>query len=138
MAYSGELGDLIYYWDPKLKMMLARRKPSAQKITEHNHRMGAISRNLSKLITNPEYKSDLRVYLDLLMEKGLADGVTRWFMLYTRMMWNLSGKYPELNLETLSREQIYLHNLSCRSVRAAVEDGLLPLVEGYQRLDELI
>lgn len=137
-AYSGELGDLIYYWDPKLKKMLARRKPKAQKITEHNHRMGAISRNLSNLITNPEFKSDLRVYLDLLMENDLADGANRWFMLYTRMMWKLNGKYPELDIETLSREQIYVHNLSCRSVRTAVEDGLLPLVEGYQRLDELI
>ena len=136
MAYSGQMDDLIYYWDPRLKRMLARRKPTNQIITAQNHRIGAISRNLSSLITNPEYKSDLRVYLDLLLENGLAEGVTRWFPLFTRMMWKLADKYPELDLAVLSPADALSY--SCRSVKTAVEDGLLPLVEGYQRLDQLI
>lgn len=135
-SYSGQLDDLVYYWDSKLKMMIARRKPKPPITSQHQHRMGAISRNLSSLITNPEYKTDLRVYLDLLTENGLAEGANRWFGLYTRLMWKLADKYPELDLAVMSPAEALSY--SCRSVKTAVEDGLLPVVEGYQRLDSLM
>lgn len=135
-SYSGQLDDLVYYWDPRLKMMIARRKPLRQVVSPSQHHLGAISRNLSSLISNPDYKAELRIYLDLLEMNGLAEGCTRWFGLYTRLMWKLAEKYPELDLEILSSEEAGTY--SCRSVKSAVEDGLLPAVEGYQRLDSLI
>lgn len=135
-SYSGQLDDLVYYWDPRLKMMIARRKPLWQVVSPSQQRLGAISRNLSSLITNPDYKAELRIYLDLLEVNGLAEGCSRWFGLYTKMMWKLADKYPELDLEIMSREDALSY--SCRSVKTAVEDGLLPSVEGYQRLDSTI
>jgi len=42
---------------------------------------------------------------------------------------------PSLDLETISRAHIQYHDLPCRSVRRAVEAGLLPPVRGYEELD---
>jgi hypothetical protein len=55
------------------------------------------------------------------------------------MMWAMQAKYPQqVNLKTITREQILEQQLPCRSVKAAVEDGLLAKIPGYQYLDNEI
>jgi hypothetical protein len=43
-----------------------------------------------------------------------------------------------VDLKTITREQIASQNLPCRTLRDAIEAGLLPMVEGYQRWDKQI
>jgi hypothetical protein len=55
------------------------------------------------------------------------------------MLWAMQARYPEqVNLKTITREQIVEQNLPCRSVKTAVEDNLLPQIPGYQYLDREI
>jgi hypothetical protein len=45
---------------------------------------------------------------------------------------------PELDLNTLTREQVIEANLGCISVAKAVEAGFLENVPGHQKLTNLI
>jgi hypothetical protein len=45
---------------------------------------------------------------------------------------------PELDLNTLTREQAIEANLGCISIAKAVEDGFLEKVPGHQKLTHLI
>ena len=53
-------------------------------------------------------------------------------------MYNLPKVEPYIELEAITREQIEANNLPCRSVKRAVEAGLLPRVGGYEMLDRLM
>ncbi|NLM90621.1 MAG: hypothetical protein GX179_05475, partial [Candidatus Cloacimonetes bacterium] len=47
-------------------------------------------------------------------------------------------KNPEIDLKTLTRQQIFADNLPCKSIKSAVEAGILPPVNGYERMTALI
>ncbi|MFO8145360.1 MAG: hypothetical protein R6T89_06515 [Candidatus Syntrophosphaera sp.] len=51
----------------------------------------------------------------------------------------MQAKYPDqVDLKTITRDQVLSQDLPCRSVKAAVEDGLLPQVPGWDNLDHEI
>lgn len=137
-GYSGELDDLVYYFHPGLGKTLARRKPRYTSPTPAQEHLVKVSKNLRTLIQNQDYKMDLRIYLGLLKEAGEISQAATWYQLFIKLMWKMEELNPALNLELLNHEQIVSFQLPCRSVQTAVEGGLLPEVEGYQRLDNLI
>jgi len=49
-------------------------------------------------------------------------------------MWMLARINPEVDLATLTRDDIFTLDLPCISVKRAVEAGLLPRVKGYETL----
>jgi hypothetical protein len=53
-------------------------------------------------------------------------------------MYALAKAMPEIDLGTLTREEIYQQDLPCISIKRAVEAGLLEKVDNYQRLDKPI
>jgi len=53
-------------------------------------------------------------------------------------MANMAKMNPEIDLKTITRQQIYQENLPCISVKNAVEAGILPPVKGYERMTALI
>lgn len=79
------------------------------------------------------------MYLNSLMDRDDSVRLPSWYSLYIKMLWAMQAKYPEqVILKTITREQIFEQNLPCRSVKAAIEDGLLPQIPGYQYLDREI
>ncbi|HRY83610.1 MAG TPA: hypothetical protein P5533_03140 [Candidatus Cloacimonadota bacterium] len=136
--YSGRLDDLIYYFHPGLGKMLARKRPLRMPGSAAKERFGAVSRNLKDLIQNPDYKTDLKIYSELLKEAELISRGASWYQLFTKLMWKMQELLPELDLASLSRQDILDQSLPCRSVKHAVESGLVAMVEGYQRLNNLI
>ena len=55
------------------------------------------------------------------------------------MMWNMQKTMPDqVDLKTITKEQIYDNNLPCKTLKQAIEAGLLPEVEGYQRWNKQI
>lgn len=137
-AYSGKLNDLIYYYHPGLKKMLARKRPTQRQYTTANAHFGAVSRNLKGLIQNPDYITDLRIYSELLKEAELISRGSNWYQLFTKLMWKMEELFPELDISSLSRQDILDQSLPCRSVKTAVESGLVERVEGWERLDKII
>jgi len=138
LAYSGKCDGLVYYYNEKLGRMKSR-KYVIPKSTEQNARFTSISVNLKALNISEDYKNDLRDYT--LRYSTLNQYKTRpclnWYSVFTLLMWNMSRALG-IDLATLTREQIESEELPCRSVKDAVEAGLLPPVLNYQRLDRLI
>lgn len=135
-AYNGKLDGLVYYWHPRYKTLCARRLPEFYQPTEAKHRFSLQAKNLKALSPSSGYRSDLKTYLKLLQDKDIYPRLNSWYPLFIILMTAFATRHPEYDLTTLSREDIYSQQLSCRSVKCAVEDFLLPRVSGYEVFDK--
>jgi len=132
-AYSGKCDGLVYYYNRRLNKVIARRLPTS-KPHAGNALLGRISRNLKALELSEGYRTDLKIYTELLRLKTGAEGMAyyAWSNVFRKLMYDLAAKYS-LDLATITRQEIYTQGLPCISVQAAVEDGLLEKVPGYER-----
>ncbi|MBW6514478.1 MAG: hypothetical protein K0B87_06965 [Candidatus Syntrophosphaera sp.] len=137
-AYRGTCDGLVYYFNPRLNRIICRPY-TVPRATGQNLRFAAIAKNLKALKPSDGFKADLGVYANL--HNGLARNydhrLQNWYNAFTRMMWNLARENPDtIDLATISRAYIELHDLPCRSVMRAVDAGLLPSVTGYELLNQ--
>ncbi|PKN72129.1 MAG: hypothetical protein CVU50_08275 [Candidatus Cloacimonetes bacterium HGW-Cloacimonetes-3] len=132
-AYSGKCDGLVYYYNRRLNKVIARRLP-VTKPHAGNARLSAISANLKALNPSEAYRTDMKLYTELLrMQEGAkGNSFYSWSNVFRKLMFGMAKKYS-LDLATLTRAQIYDDKLPCRSVQAAVEDGLLVGVKGWER-----
>lgn len=132
-AYSGKCDGLIYYYHPGLNRMLCRRHTIPRR-SQSNVRFSAISSNLKALNPSPEFCTDLKYYAALYSRPGAQ---LNWRNVFMRLMYALARQYS-VDLSTLTRSEIYSDNLPCRSVKLAIEAGLLEPVTGYERLNSFL
>lgn len=134
-AYQGKCDGLIYYYNPRLKRMLCRTYTKPRESTQ-TKRFAAIAKNLRALNPSEGFCNDLRVYTNLYSRKyHEGPNIVTWYNAYLMMMYALAGLYPHLDLQTLTRADIEAQGLPCRSVKQAVEAGLLKPVKGYELLE---
>jgi len=137
-GFSGKLDGAVYYYHPGLKRTLMRRAPKMP-VQAQNNDYRDISRQIKAINPSAAYRQDFRIYLNGLKERDESVRLPSWYSLYIKMMWAMQAKYPQqVNLKSITREQILEQQLPCRTVKAAVEDGLLPEIPGYQYLDKSI
>ena len=138
-GYTGKADGLVFCYDRSSGIVYARKRVYPR-LTAENARIGNISHNIFALKPAEEYKDDLRLYL--MRYNGLRENSPKhlrsWVNLYHRIMANMAKMNPEIDLKTITRQQIYQENLSCISVKNAVEAGILPPVKGYERMTALI
>lgn len=134
-GYTGKLDGLVYYYD-KLGGRVYARKWVYPRLTQENERVGSISEQVFALKPSEAYKANLRRYAARYnaLKATEHQPVRSWVNVYLKLMYNMAKLMPEVDLRTLSREQIYQQELPCRSVKQAVEAGLLPVVDGYERM----
>ena len=132
-AYSGKCDGLVYYYNRRLNKVIARRLPN-RKPHAGNAQLSSISRNLKALAPGEGYITDLKIYTELLRLKSGAAGMAiyAWSNTFRKLMYSLAAKY-QVDLATITRSEIFTRNLPCITVRAAIEDGLLDVVQGYER-----
>ncbi len=131
----GKMGKLIFYKLPNSDVTITRSMPvHFTEAAQHNdYRL--IAQNLRDIQPSVAFKNDFKVYTSLY--KDLPDAkksVSGWYNLYISMLWTMQ-KAGMVDLKTLTRQQIYDDNLPCKSVKSAVQAGLLPAVLNYQLLD---
>lgn len=137
-GFSGKLDGAIYYYHPRLKRTLMRRAPKLP-IQPQNLEYRDISRQIKAIDPSEGYRNDFRNYLNSLRERDDEIRLPSWYSLYIKMLWAMQAKYPaQVDLKTITKAQIIEQDLPCRSVKRAVEDGLLPEIPGYQYLDKEI
>lgn len=132
---TGKMDDKIFYYHPGKREVYvrsyvrAKRNPSAEK-------MQTVMQNLKLIQPSAAYIRDLKDYLILYnkLRKNQNAKLITWMNLYLKIMFALQKKYSEVDLTTLSREQIYRQQLPCRSVCEAVLAELLPAVRNYHGL----
>ena len=133
MAYTGKCDGLVFYYNSRLDRVLVRSLPSFTP-SENNFRMARVARNLKALELSEGFRLDMITYTELFRKEWKAPSCNSWYNVFNKMMWAMH-RLMAVDLETLTRSQIEAEELPCRSVKSAVEGGLLPPVSGWQRLD---
>jgi len=138
-AMTGRMDDRVYYYHPGLDCILSRKyvkqQPNAQA-----QRYKIIMANLKTLNPSAAYIRNFKdyaiLYNKLCSNRNKAE--CNWRNLFIKMMFAMAKANPDIDLATLSREQIHENNLPCITVKAAIEAGLLPNVRNSGRFIELI
>lgn len=109
------------------------RRYSYPRITEHNHRLGSISKNIFMLQPSTAYIEDMKSYIYhyRALRYGASKQIRSWSMLYVKLMRDMAKQDSSIVLLTLTREEISVRDLSCISIKKAVEAELLPEVNHY-------
>jgi hypothetical protein len=109
------------------------RKYPAYTESEQNKKIGIISKNLKELYVSisAEYKLDLKIYSKLMVNyMNLEEKIpASSYAIYTKMMWKLKKRFPEIDLTTITREEIMKQEYPVKSVVEAMEFGLLLKIE---------
>jgi hypothetical protein len=129
-AYTGKCDGLVYYYDPELERILCRRyvKPKA---TPQNARLAATMKNLKNLNLSEEYITDLKFYAAMARKPGTR---LSWQNVFTKLMYALQRE-SGTDLTTITKGAVYEQNLPCRTVKTAIEAGLLEPILDYARLN---
>ncbi|PKN71418.1 MAG: hypothetical protein CVU50_10105 [Candidatus Cloacimonetes bacterium HGW-Cloacimonetes-3] len=136
---SGKAGELVFCYNRRTGGMYAREYKYPT-LTENHHKMGGVARNLFAVKPADDFKYDCRTYAYLYANSRKNRGVKiwTWSNCYLHLMYALAKAQPEIDLSTLTREEIYAQDLPCISIKRAVEAGLLEQVDNYNRLDSQI
>ena len=136
--FTGKLDDLIYY----------RRRPGGKiyvrkqfKFENHPGQPGFASAQKAIYALKPSagYQRNLKDYLILYnkLSGSTGNNAQAWTNIYNKLMFAMQKKM-QVQLKTIPREQITQSNLPCRTVKEAIEAGLLPEVKDYERFTNLI
>jgi len=128
-AYSGECDGLVYYYNSRLNRVMCRRHV-IPKATPQNAKMKVVAEQLKALQISEEYITDLKYYAAISREHGKH---LNWRNVFMKLMYAMQSNL-EVDLATITREQIFGQNLPCKSVKSAIDAGLLDKIVGYQRL----
>lgn len=132
-GFTGSADDMIYYYNRKLNRCYARRRPVVSIRTQH-HRLKAVMENLKHIHPSAGFKADLDRYLAVhnALPKNKWCCLLNWSNVYMKLLYALADRDESIDLTCLTREDIYALDLPCKSVKRAVEAGLLPKVKGYE------
>jgi hypothetical protein len=137
-GYTGTADDSVIYFNPGLNRYIVRSKPK-HKSHSGNSKFSDVARSLKQLCPAEEYISDFKAYLKLYnrLPAHREAPLPVWNNLWVKMMWSMHNIYG-IELAGITRQQIMDNNLPCKSVKAAVEAGLLPKVVGWEGFDALM
>jgi hypothetical protein len=136
---SGHRDDSVFYTHKVTKACIVRSKPQYEP-NARTERLKLVMANLRQLNPSAAYKKDFTDYLDdyNALKENRGNQLISWSNLYLKILYKLAKVNPEVDLLTLTREQIISNNLPCISLKAAIEAGLLPEVAAYARFDNQI
>ncbi len=123
---------LVYTLYNNGELQIVKNLPDRE-ITEDNHKFGKITKNLHFLFesVSADYKHDLANYaLALQSTHPTKDKIAiRAYGLFSRMLWSLKKQHPEMDLATLTRQDIISNQYPVKSVVEAMNAGLLTVIE---------
>jgi hypothetical protein len=133
-GYTGIQDDCVLYYSRRYNRVIIRHRPRYQNHPRHSQ-FALIMKNLKALQPAQLYKDDLRTYCTRSnLQRHSYDNAVSWSNIWQKLLWTLARINPQVDLQTITREQIYQQSLPCISVKSAVEAGLLPPVQGYIEL----
>jgi len=139
-GYSGTVDDAIYYYNPKLKLCLMRDYVYPT-LNHNNERTTSIMANLKLINPSRAYRINLMDYITYYNESKEYGHkpMNAWNNAWLKMMFAMQKAMPEVvDLKTLTREQIYDQNLPCKTLKDAIDSGLLPKLDNYEQWDKQI
>jgi hypothetical protein len=142
-SFSGRLKSqgLVHCKYNQGNLVITRKYPVVE-IIEHHHTFGNRGKNLAALFKtlSPEYVSDLKNYAALFSKTvNINEKLPpSYYSLYLRMMWKLKHLYPEIDMATITRDDILQHEYPIRSVLESMESEMLLQIEEASMLNHEI
>ncbi len=139
-SMSGKHGKLVYCCDEDGNIMWVREFVMPE-ITEHNHYMGNVSKQLAvfKSLLNPEYINDLKDYTDRYkLSYRHKCRPPSYSALLRKMMFQLKKNGYPVDLLTVTPQVVVDIGLPIRTVKEAIENELLPMIPRYDDLTHWI
>lgn len=139
-GFTGSVDGLIYYTDKRTGKVYVRK---AFTFKDHPGQptFREVQRQIYLLYPTKAYQFELKDYCSYYnnLQENSNKPVFSWCHIFNKLMWNMQKKFPEtVDLRQITREIVYKEQLPCISLRAAIEAGLLPMVEGYERWEAKI
>jgi len=138
-GYTGNMDDLVIYYNSKLNKLIARKKRTSDYVPDNSitKEIYAFARRIN---LSADYKKDCDKYINAYNSKNRRNGkaMSSWPSVWMKVMRAQKKLIPDLDLNTLTREQAIEANLGCISVAKAVEAGFLENVPGHQKLTNQI
>ncbi len=135
-GYTGRADDAIYVLDRQTGRIYIRSYPH-RKVMPGNTVFAEVMRNMHNLHPSTAYREDMQMYVELYnaLPVNKFNPVKAWNNLFMKVMYALAKSDPTVDLQNVTRQEIYDRELPCRSVNRAIDAGLLPMVPGYKRFN---
>ena len=137
---SGKMEEYVMCIDKKTGAVWMREyvKPET---TEHNHHVGSVAKNISlfKSAVSDGYLEDLKDYADRynLATMGQPGKLTGYTSLL-KMLYALKKAIPVVDLLTLTPQDVVDSDLPIKTVKEAIQNGILPFIQRNTTLDAWI
>lgn len=138
-GFTGNMNDVVIYYNARLNKYITRRKV-IPKFTPDNSIVKEIHAFRRRINVTQAYLDDCREYIRLFNQKFRKQGraMSTWPNVYMKVMRSLKKQYPDVNFKTLTRENVIVQNLPCRTIADAVRAGYLEQVPDYEKLTNLL
>ncbi len=136
VGFSGKLSELVYYIDKFTGTMYCRDYVVPHK-TINNTNLGNRTKNLSLFYAaaSPGWVSDIKNYADRLNIIIMGHGTRlNGFSMLLKLMYILGHAIPDLDLRTVTIEEIIERGIPITTIREAVEAGIIPMVPRFEEL----
>jgi len=140
-AFTGKIDNAVF-WAQKSKLASLMRKFTYPKITTHNKEIGAIAKNLAIIWRDlePDYRDNLATYAQRYYvqygSEGDYDPARSSYAFYTHMIWEWSKSHTNIDLKTLTFEDLSVTGTQISSVKDAIDNGYLRTIDQYDDLTQ--
>ena len=138
-GFAGNMDDVVIYYNSKLNKVITRRKGTSNYVPDYSitKEIYAFARRIN---LSADYKKDCDKYINAYNSKNRRKGkaMSSWPSVWMKVMRAQKKLLPDLDLNTLTREQAIEANLGCISIAKAVEAEFLEKVPGHQKMTSLI
>lgn len=138
-GFTGNMDDVVIYYNSKLNKYIARRKV-APTFVPSNKDMKEIFALAKRIKISAGYHADCDEYIRRFNQKNRRQGraLSTWPNVFLKLMRAQKKARPDLDYNVLTREDILVKELPCRSIATAVRAGWLEQIPGFDILDNLI
>ena len=143
-SYSGTLDELNFANYSSRNVVVGRMLPENRETTEQNEKIKTNSQYISEFyrLVSDDFKKDLELYtMKMYNLKEYRNRIAgNKYSTFVKLMWAVSKlENGAIDLSSLSIDDAIIGSYeNFSTVKSAVENGLLPVVEGYEELTALM
>ena len=138
-TFQGKIDNSVF-WPQKSGLASLMRKFTYPKLTSQNTKIGKIGKNLAIIWQDlePDYCDNLRSYAQRYYvqygSEGTFDPARSPYAFYTHMIWEWSKSHNNIDLVTLTYEDLLVTGTQISTVKNAIDNGYLRTIDQYDDL----
>lgn len=138
-TFNGMIDNAVF-WKQKSGVASIMRKFTYPKLTIQNEIIGKTGSNLAHLWSKFDiaYKKDLKTYAERYYvqygSEGDFDPARSPYAFYTKLIWAWAEDHDDVDLKTLTMEDLSLVGLAIETVKKAILSGFLRPIDQYDDL----